>query len=102
MSPPLTRTLTVLAIASATLVGAAGGADSLVEVPTALGTVAVAYRLDGYTGKIQLDGRAIANIFLGKVKKWNDSAIVALNPGASLPSKDIAVQHRADGSGTTY
>ena len=81
---------------------AAGGADTLVQVPAALGTVAIAYRLDGYTGKVNLDGTTLAAIFLGKVKKWNDPAIAALNSGASLPSKDIAVQHRSDGSGTTY
>lgn len=80
----------------------AGGADSLVQVPTALGTVAVAYRLDGFSGKIQLDGPTLAGIFLGKVKTWNDPAIAALNSGQTLPAKDIAVQHRADGSGTTY
>ena len=85
-----------------TEVSAAGGADTLVQVPTALGTVAVAYRLDGYTGRVTLDGTTLAAIFLGKVKKWNDPAITALNNGASLPSKDIAVQHRSDGSGTTY
>lgn len=83
-------------------ISAAGGDGSLVQVPAALGTVAVAYRLDGFTGKIQLDGTTLANIFLGKVKKWNDPAIAALNTGQSLPSKDIMVQHRADGSGTSY
>ena len=85
-----------------TEIAAAGGADSLVQIPTALGTVAVAYNLSGFSGKINLDGGTLADIFLGKVKKWNDPAITALNSGASLPSKDIAVQHRSDGSGTTY
>jgi phosphate ABC transporter phosphate-binding protein len=85
-----------------TEIAAAGGAASLVQVPSALGTVAVAYRLDGFSGKVKLDGTALAGIFLGKVKKWNAPAIAALNPGASLPSKDIAVQHRSDGSGTTF
>jgi phosphate ABC transporter phosphate-binding protein len=81
---------------------AAGGADSLVQVPTALGTVAIAYRLDDYTGKIKLDGPTLASIYLGKIKKWDDAAIKALNPTEKLPAKDIAVQIRADGSGTTY
>ena len=85
-----------------TEITAAGGAASLVEIPTALGTVAVAYNLPGYSGKINLDGGTLASIYLGKVKKWNDPAIAALNSGASLPNKDIAVQHRSDGSGTTY
>ncbi|GAC1331991.1 MAG: phosphate ABC transporter substrate-binding protein PstS [Candidatus Dormibacteria bacterium] len=80
----------------------AGGADSLVQVPTVLGTVAVAYKLDGFTGKVNLDGPTLAAIFLGKVKKWNDPAVTALNSGANLPGKDIAVQHRSDGSGTSY
>ena len=49
-----------------------------------------------------LDGPTLANIFLGKVTKWNDPAIATLNPGVTLPAKDIVVVHRSDGSGTTY
>jgi phosphate transport system substrate-binding protein len=80
---------------------AAGGPDSLVQVPTTLGVVAIAYNLQGID-KLQLDSQTLANIYLGHIKKWNDPAITALNSGVSLPSKDITVVHRSDGSGTTY
>src|SRR6476661_2496144 len=53
-------------------------------------------------GELVLDGPAVAAIFLGKVKSWNDPAIKKLNPNAKLPSQAIAVVHRSDGSGTTY
>jgi phosphate transport system substrate-binding protein len=51
---------------------------------------------------VQLDSATVSNIFLGHIKKWNDPALTALNPGVNLPSKDITVVHRSDGSGTTY
>src|SRR2546430_3350202 len=79
----------------------AGGAGSLVQVPVTLGVVAIAYNLSG-VDKLQLDGQTLTNIFLGDIKKWNDPAIAALNPGVSLPSSSITVVHRTDGSGTTY
>jgi len=82
-------------------VTAAGGADSLVEIPTTLGVVAIAYNLPA-VGSLQLDGSALSGIFLGSIKSWDDAAIKALNPGAGLPSKPITVVHRSDGSGTTY
>ena len=50
---------------------------------------------------LKLDGPTLANIFLGKIKTWNDPAIKALNPGVSLPSTSITVVHRSDSSGTT-
>lgn len=78
-----------------------GGASALVQVPTTLGVISIAYNLSGVT-KLQLDGATLANIYLGHVKKWNDPALVALNSGATLPSSDIQVVHRSDGSGTTY
>jgi phosphate transport system substrate-binding protein len=80
---------------------AAGGPDSLVQIPTTLGVVAIAYNLSG-TSKIQLDGPSLAGIYLGQIKKWNDPALAALNAGASLPNSPITVVHRSDGSGTTY
>src|SRR5438270_7327273 len=80
---------------------AAGGADGLVEIPTTLGVVAIAYNLPA-VGNLQLDGATLAGIFLGTIKNWNDPAIKGLNPGAGLPSKAITVVHRSDGSGTTY
>ena len=82
-------------------VQAAGGSDKLVQIPTTLGVVAVSYNLPDVQ-KLQLDGPTLANIFLGTVKRWDDSSIKALNPGAKLPAQDITVVHRSDGSGTTY
>src|SRR5204862_8061782 len=51
---------------------------------------------------LKLDGDTIAGIYLGQIKKWNDSKLAALNPGAKLPDQDIVVVHRSDGSGTTF
>jgi len=79
----------------------AGGADSLVQIPTTLGVVAVAYTLSGVS-KLQLDGSTLAGIFLGRIQKWNDPALAALNAGTTLPNASITVVHRSDGSGTTY
>lgn len=79
----------------------AGGPDKVVQAPTTLGVIAVSYNLSGVT-KLQLDGPTLANIFLGTVKKWDDPSIKAINSGVSLPSKDITVVHRSDGSGTSY
>ena len=50
----------------------------------------------------KFDGDTIAGMFLGKIKKWNDPKLTALNPGVKLPDQDIVVVHRSDGSGTTY
>jgi len=86
---------------SASDITAAGGADKLVQVPTTLGVVAIAYKLGGVS-RLQLDGAALAGIFLGKITRWNDPALAALNAGVSLPTTAITVVHRSDGSGTTY
>ena len=80
---------------------AAGGASSLVEVPTILGVVSIAYNLPG-VNKLQLDGPTLANIYLGKITSWDDAAIASQNAGVTLPSKPITVVHRSDGSGTSY
>jgi phosphate transport system substrate-binding protein len=72
-----------------------------VHVPTAFGAITVSYKLSGVKTGLKLDGKTIADIFLGKVKKWNDPAIAGLNPGVTLPSAAIAVVHRSDESGTT-
>lgn len=79
---------------------AKGGA--IMHFPTVLGAVAIAYNLPEFQGELRLSGPIIAEIFLGTIKKWNDPKIAALNPGATLPSSDILVVHRSDGSGTTY
>ena len=68
--------------------------------PILLGPITVSYNLDGVS-KLQLSAETIAKIFQRDVKKWNDKAIAADNPGAKLPDLDIVVAHRADGSGTT-
>ncbi len=81
-------------------IAALGGA-SYIEFPTVLGGVAVVYNVSGVQSGLKLDGATIADIFLGKVKAWNDPEIVALNPGVSLPSTPITTVHRADESGTT-
>ena len=72
--------------------------------PTVAGADVVAYNLAALKDKapLILDGTTVANIFLGKITKWNDPAIAATNPGVALPSQDIIVVHRSDGSGTTY
>jgi phosphate transport system substrate-binding protein len=74
----------------------------VLHFPTVIGAVAVVYNVPGLTTPLQMDGNALSDIFLGKVRKWNDGKIAKLNPGVSLPSRDILVVHRSDGSGTTY
>ena len=78
-----------------------GGATALVQVPTTLGVISVAYNLSGVS-KLQLDGPTLANIYLGHITKWNDAAITAMNSGVTLPGSAIQVVHRSDGSGTSY
>jgi phosphate transport system substrate-binding protein len=72
-----------------------------VHVPTVAGAVTVSYNLPGVQKGLKLDGPTLANIFRGKVKKWNDPAIAGQNSGVSLPNSDITVCHRSDESGTT-
>jgi phosphate transport system substrate-binding protein len=73
----------------------------LFHIPTVLGAVVATYNLPG-SPKLQFTGELLADIFLGKITKWNDDRIKALNPSASLPDQPIVVVHRSDGSGTTY
>jgi phosphate transport system substrate-binding protein len=82
-------------------IAAAKGAGEPVHVPTAFGAITVSYNLDGVKTGLKLDGPTTADIFLGKVKKWNDRAIADQNPGVSLPASTITVVHRSDESGTT-
>jgi phosphate transport system substrate-binding protein len=72
-----------------------------VHIPTVLGAVTVSYKVDGIDKGLKLDGATIADIFLGKIKKWNDPAIAKVSGNTSLPDKDITVCHRSDESGTT-
>ena len=74
----------------------------ILHFPSVLGAVVIAYNLPGFSGTFKLDGPTIADIFMGKITKWNDPKIAALNPGANLPATDIVVAHRSDGSGTSY
>ena len=74
----------------------------ILHIPTVLGAVVVTYNLPGVTQPLKLTGDVIADIFLGKITKWSDSRIKALNNGVALPNSDILVVHRSDGSGTTY
>jgi len=73
----------------------------VLHIPVVMGAVVPAYNLPGNIA-VRFSGPVLADIFLGKIKKWNDPALVALNPGLNLPDQPIVVVHRADGSGTTY
>lgn len=73
----------------------------ILHIPTVAGAVAITYNLPG-VNDLKLDGATLADIYLGKITKWNDPAIEKLNKGAKLPATPIAVAHRADGSGTSY
>src|SRR5271155_911508 len=74
----------------------------VVEIPSVAGAVVLAYNLPGFSGDLNLSGPVLADIYLGKVTKWNDPAIAALNPGVNLPTLDITTVHRSDGSGTNF
>ncbi|HEY2093955.1 MAG TPA: phosphate ABC transporter substrate-binding protein PstS [Thermoanaerobaculia bacterium] len=74
----------------------------ILHFPTVLGAVVPVYNVPGITAPIRFNGALLAQIYLGKITKWNDPAIAQLNPGVSLPATDVAVVHRSDGSGTTF
>ncbi len=74
----------------------------IMHFPTVLGAVVPIYNLPGVSGDLKFTGPVLADIFLGKITKWNDPAIQKLNAGMKLPATDIAVVHRSEGSGTTY
>ncbi len=74
----------------------------ILHFPSVTGAVVIAYNLPGFTGTLRLTGPVVADIFSGKITKWDDSQIKALNPAAAIPSQDIVVCHRSDGSGTSY
>jgi phosphate transport system substrate-binding protein len=73
----------------------------ILHLPTVAGAVVVTYNIPN-NPKLKLDGPVLANLFMGKVTKWNDPAIAALNPGVKLPATDVIIVHRSDGSGTSY
>ncbi|HEX9310127.1 MAG TPA: phosphate ABC transporter substrate-binding protein PstS [Gemmatimonadaceae bacterium] len=82
------------------LANAKGG--PVLHFPTVMGAVVITYNVPGVARPLNLSGDVIADIFSGKITKWNDARIVAQNRGVSLPNSDVLVVHRSDGSGTTY
>lgn len=74
----------------------------IVHIPICLGAVVITYNIPGVTQTLKFTPDLIAAIYLGKISKWNDAAIVKLNPDAKLPNLPISVVHRSDGSGTSY
>src|SRR5260221_10915697 len=74
----------------------------ILHFPTVLGADVPTYNIPGVSAALNFTPEALTGIFLGKITKWNDPAIVAANKGVNLPGSDIVVVHRSDGSGTTY
>jgi phosphate transport system substrate-binding protein len=74
----------------------------ILHLPTVLGSVVPVYNVPGAPADLKFTGALLADIYLGKITKWNDAAIAKVNPGAKLPGLDITTVHRSDGSGTTY
>ena len=74
----------------------------VLHFPTVLGAVVPTYHIEGVTQELNITPEALAGIYLGKITKWNDPALTGPNPGVKLPSADIVVVHRSEGSGTTY
>jgi phosphate transport system substrate-binding protein len=74
----------------------------VLNIPTVLGAVVPAYNIPGVSGEVKFTPEALAEIFLGRITKWNDKAITSANPGVNFPDKDIIVVHRSDGSGTSF
>ena len=74
----------------------------VLHIPTTMGADVITYNLPGVTTPLKFTPQAIADIFMGKIKKWNDSRLASVNPGVALPNEDILVVHRSESSGTTY
>lgn len=74
----------------------------VMHFPTVLGAVAVTYNLPGVATGLKLSGTVLADMFAGRITKWNDARIAAMNAGVNLPNNDVLVVHRTDGSGTTF
>ena len=75
--------------------------DSVIHIPTCMGAVVMAYNLPGVE-KLKLTGELVADIYLGKITRWNDARIRGINPGVQLPDLEIHPVYRSDGSGTTF
>jgi phosphate transport system substrate-binding protein len=77
--------------------------DGMVQFPAIIGGTVPVFNLDGFgKGELRVTGPVLAEMFMGKISKWNDPKLAALNPGKNLPDMTITVVHRADGSGTTF
>jgi phosphate transport system substrate-binding protein len=76
--------------------------SNVLHIPTVMGAVVIIYNLQGVTQVVKLTPDVLADIFLGKVTKWNDARLASINPGVTLPAADIIVVHRAEGSGTSF
>jgi phosphate transport system substrate-binding protein len=74
----------------------------VLHFPTVLGAVVPIYNIPNVSAELKFTGTVLADIFLGKITRWNDPAITAINPGVTLPGSNITVAHRSDGSGTSY
>lgn len=79
-----------------------GAPGTILHFPAVLGGVVPVYNVEGLSQPLRFTGALIADIYLGRITKWNDAAIAKVNPGVKLPATDIAVVHRSDGSGTTF
>ncbi len=76
---------------------------NVIHLPTVLGAVVLTYNLPALgQARLRLDAAAVADIFLGRITRWDDARLAALNPGVALPARDLIVVHRSDGSGTTF
>ena len=77
--------------------------DAMVQFPAIIGGTVPVINLDGFKpGELRITGTVLAEMFMGKISKWNDPKFAALNPGKNLPNELITIVHRADGSGTTF
>ena len=77
--------------------------DGMIQFPAIIGGTVPVINLEGFKpGELRVTGPVLADMFLGKITKWNDAKLVALNPGKTLPDQSITIVHRADGSGTTF
>ena len=74
----------------------------IIHIPTILGAVAITYNLPQLKHPLNVSGDVLADMFLGRITRWNDARLVALNPGAALPATTVMVVHRSDASGTTF
>src|SRR6266850_1235197 len=75
---------------------------NVLHIPTVLGAVVPTYNIPGLSAPVKFTPEVLADIFLGKITKWNDARLASVNPGVTLPAQDIIVVHRSDGSGTSF